>query len=111
MSATDALKTFFVFASIMLAAWVVMQIIDTIHTLRLRVNRQAIADLSGVNAKLRAENAMLWSQVTANASQVYVNTKTIERLMDENDMLTKENKDLKDGTPIKDPIRVKRFKH
>ena len=108
---TDAIQTILVFCLVTLATILVVEALRLIHTYRLRVNRDAIADVEGVNAKLREENAMLWSQVTSNASQAYVNTETIKRLMSENDMLAKENDDLKAGTPVKEPIRVKRFKH
>ena len=107
----DVVQTMLVLGLIVLAGIFVVEALKLFHVYRLRVNRDAIADAEGVCAKLREENAMLWSQVTANASQAYVNTETIKRLMGENDMLAKENKDLKDGTPVKEPIRVKRFKH
>ena len=107
----DVIQTMLVFCLVILASIFVVEALKLLHVYRLRVNRDAIADAEGVSAKLRAENAMLWSQVTANASQTYVNAETIKRLMGENDMLAKENADLKAGTPVKEPIRVKRFKH
>lgn len=107
----DAFLTFLVCGTVAFLSIVICEIVRAIHTCRVRINRDAIAYEKGRNAKLSAENAMLWSQVTANASQTYVNTETIKRLMGENDMLVKENKDLKAGTPVKEPIRVKRFKH
>ena len=107
----EGLQTFLVFAGVALASIAVCEVLRLIHSYRLHVNRDAIAEANGRCAKLREENALLWSQVTANATQIYVNTKTIKRLMDENDVLERENKDLKDGTPVKEPIRVKRFRH
>ena len=108
---TDAIHTLLVFCLVMLASIFVVETVKLIHSYRLRVNRDAIADAEGRSAKLAAENAMLWSQVTANARQVYVNTQTINRLMSENDALAKENDDFRKGTPVKEPIRFKRIKH
>jgi hypothetical protein len=107
----EALHTFLVFGSVALATIAVAEVLRLIHTYRLRVNRAAIAEANGRCVKLSEENAMLWSQVTANASQTYVNTETIKRLMSENDILAKENDDFRNGTPVKEPIRVKRFRH
>ena len=108
---SDVIQTMLVFCLVTLAGIFVVEALKLLHVYRLRVNRDAIADAEGVSAKLRAENAMLWSQVTANASQTYVNAETIKRLMSENDMLTKENDQFRKGTPVKEPIRFKRIKH
>lgn len=107
----DGLQTFMVLGGIALVTIAVAEVLRLIHAYRLRVNRDAIADAEGVCAKLREENAMLWSQVTANATQMWVNAKTIDRLTSENDMLANENDAFRKGTPVKEPIRFKRFKH
>lgn len=108
---SDVIQTMLVLAVVTLLAIFVVELLRLIHSYRLRVNRDAIAYADGRCAKLAEENAMLWSQVTANASQTYVNTRTIERLISENDMLAKENDDFRKGTPVKEPIRFKRIKH
>lgn len=107
----DVIQTLLVFCLVTLAGIFVVEALKLIHVYRLRVNRDAIAEANERCAKYREENDNLRSQVSCAASREYVNTITIGRLTRENEALLIENTELKAGTPVKEPIRVKRFKH
>lgn len=107
----DVIQTMLVLGCVLLGAILIVDLVRLIHTLRLRINRERISDLEGRCMRLRLDNDILRTQVTSYACREYVHDHTIARLMSENDMLAKENDDFRNGTPVKEPIRVKRFRH
>ena len=96
----DAIKTFMVFAGIGIAVALIIEgarlVLEAVRLHRVQVNK----DLQAQNATLRAENGRLRDKAFSADCERRVHNKTTELLGQRIAQLSKENKELKEGTPV-----------
>lgn len=97
---SDAVKTFIVFAGIVLSAILIVQaarlVLEAVRLHRVKVNN----DLAKENKKLRTENGALRDSLADADAEIRVHRVSYEIASDTIKRLTKENEELKAGTPV-----------
>lgn len=96
----DAVRTFIVFAGIVLAAIFIVQaarlVLEAIRLHRIQINNGLVKD----NKRLRLENGVLRDSLADADAERRVHRVSYEIANDTIKRLEKENEDLKAGTPV-----------
>lgn len=97
---SDAVRTFIVFAGIVLAAILIVQaarlVLEAVRLHRIKINNDLVKD----NKRLRLENGVLRDSLADADAERRVHRVSYEIAADEINRLTKENEELKAGTPV-----------